>query len=245
MQESKKNLELLLINYFRACYPGFPKGSIQPDESPDFLLKLKNKKTLGIEIIHLHPKDINVARQELCDHPDIELIESCKELFESRSEFKLFVKFNFDKSHSIIQERILAVSAQVSTLIRKSIEGKNPRSFFYFSISEKQLPNGINDILVIHNPILNESIWEPVNRFGQSQNLIDDIQYLIQKKNEKIEIYRKKQLDKLWLLIISDRLRAKKSYNVVNQLQKQSFSSRFDRVVLFDLIKSDIFELTT
>ncbi|MDX9908322.1 MAG: hypothetical protein RBS23_02590, partial [Mariniphaga sp.] len=55
MQPDKKQLEVLLIQYFKDCYPDFPKGKIIPSESPDFILTLKSKNSLGIELTRLNP----------------------------------------------------------------------------------------------------------------------------------------------------------------------------------------------
>ena len=41
MQADKKQIEILLIDYFREYYEEFPKGKVVPSESPDFIVKMK------------------------------------------------------------------------------------------------------------------------------------------------------------------------------------------------------------
>ena len=49
----KKREELNYLEIFRTLYPDFPKGKIQKHESPDFILKLSTKRSIGIEITRL------------------------------------------------------------------------------------------------------------------------------------------------------------------------------------------------
>jgi hypothetical protein len=49
----KKIKERNILNLFRKRYPDFPKGKIIPAESPDFLLRLSPKKSIGIELSSL------------------------------------------------------------------------------------------------------------------------------------------------------------------------------------------------
>jgi hypothetical protein len=51
----KRDEERLIIEYFRKHYPYFPKGKLVKSESPDFILKITPKKTIGIELTRLDP----------------------------------------------------------------------------------------------------------------------------------------------------------------------------------------------
>ena len=55
MQHDKKQLEILLMQYFRESYSNFPKGLVTPFESPDFIVSFKNHHLLGIELTRLFP----------------------------------------------------------------------------------------------------------------------------------------------------------------------------------------------
>ncbi len=65
MQVDKKQMEVLLIDYFRECYKEFPKGKVVPSESPDFLVKMKNTHLLGIELTRLNPANALSVSDEL------------------------------------------------------------------------------------------------------------------------------------------------------------------------------------
>jgi len=51
----KKRGESVIINLFRENFPSFPKGSLKPSESPDFILANSPKHKIGIELTSLHP----------------------------------------------------------------------------------------------------------------------------------------------------------------------------------------------
>ncbi len=244
MQDVKKEIELLLITYFRRCYADFPKGKLVTSESPDFILREKHAQKLGIELVRLFPSS---SSESLVDNPSFELrnevIENTKELFERSSGLNLFVKFLFSEKKNIPPERVLSLAVFLTNMIRKAVTAKSEKSFFFHRLSEKELPGEVEEMLVVYHPEMSESLWEEANNLGISENVIDDINAMIAKKDEKLFLYRKQQLDEYWLLITTDRLRNMHNSNVANRIFKADFRSGFERVFLVDLIKSKVFEL--
>lgn len=51
----KKHTESIIINLFREHFSDFPKGSLKPSESPDFILGITPRQKIGIELTSLHP----------------------------------------------------------------------------------------------------------------------------------------------------------------------------------------------
>lgn len=245
MQSVKKQLEILLMNYFRESYPVFPKGKLVPWESPDFIVKLKSRNNLGIELTRLNPVN---AREP--DEKELRLIqsreqiiESARSLFEGSSTLRLFVKFLFSEHNPVAPERELSVAVQVVNAIRQVTTGKSPTSFFGETIGAETLPSGLEAILIVHHPEMQNGLWERSNNLGVSENVVADIRESIHKKDEKLKLYQKHRLNYYWLIITTDRLRGVKSYNLPDKILNQSFESRFQHVFLFDLIKSDVFQL--
>lgn len=245
MQPEKKQLEVLIINYFRESYNDFPKGKMMPTESPDFTIKMKNYHILGIELTRLNPGNAEALNEnELAENSFREqIIEKSKTLFEQGSELKLFVKFLFSDAHKIQPEKELMVVVQLVNAIRMAIQNKSENSFFKVSVSQDQLPEGLEEILIIYDPVMETPVWELSNNLGISSDVIDDLKKAIQKKDEKLRLYQKNHLNYYWLLITTDRLRSTKNYNLANKIKNQQFESRFQQVFLFDLMKSDIYQL--
>ncbi len=245
MQQVKKQLEILLVNYFRECLDTFPKGNLEPAESPDFILSLKNHHKIGIELTRLNPGNADVPdeqQREIAKERE-HLIALTKGIFENEFPHKLFVKFLFSDDVPIEQERQMMVAVRTAALIKNVLRNKNPGSFFTISLSNLQISQGLSDILIVGHPQLITSIWERSNNLGVSNNVVDDIKMAIHKKDEKLKLYQKQRLNFYWLLITTDRLRGVKSFNLSNKIMNHSFHSLFQHVFLFDLIKSEVFEL--
>lgn len=245
MQTVKKQLEILIINYFRECYPDFPKGLIKPSESPDFLLTLKTKHQLGMELTRLNPGNASPPDEEYLLETERRdrFIAFTKDLVEKDIPHQLFVKFLFSDNEKINSEKEIIEAAKTAKLIKDNITLNKAASFFKYSLTSDILPEGINEILIVNHPALKTSIWERSNNLGISNNVVDDVRISIQKKDEKLRLYQKQRLNFYWLLIITDRLRGVKNYNLQNKIINHKFSSRFQHVFIFDLIKSNIIQL--
>jgi hypothetical protein len=245
MQPVKKQLEILLVNYFRERLDAFPKGNLEPAESPDFILSLKNRHKIGIELTRLNPGNVDAPdeSQKKIIREREHLIEMARNIFENGLPHKLFVKFLFSDEALIESGRQMMAAVQTSALIRKALEDKKAGSFFQVSLHDGQLPPGIKDILIIGHPELQVSIWERSNNLGISNDVVADIKNAIHKKDEKLKLYQKQRLNYYWLLITTDRLRGVKNYNLPEKILNHSFHSSFQHVFLFDLIKAEVFEL--
>lgn len=50
---NQKDEEKLIIQHFRKKWPDFPKGRLVPSESPDFILKISPRRSIGIELTRM------------------------------------------------------------------------------------------------------------------------------------------------------------------------------------------------
>jgi hypothetical protein len=246
MQPDKKQLEILLVNYFRTCYEDFPKGQLSPSESPDFIVKMKNRHKLGIELTRLNPVSRIIPDENQLKQIQVreQIIGLSRDLFEQSSSLKLFVKFLFSEEKLISEERQMSVAVQTVNLIRKAIRNKNGDSFFKESIYGEVLPHVLDEILIVNHPVMQISAWERANNLGVSNDIVDDIRRVIHKKDEKLlRHYQKQRLNYYWLLILSDRLHGVKTFNLPEKIMNHEFHSQFQHVFLFDLIKANVFQL--
>jgi len=245
MQPEKKQLEILLIDYFRRSYPDFPKGRVVSSESPDFWVRMKSKNVIGIELTRLNPAnaippDDQQTREILFRD---ELIQNAKEIFERSSEIKLYVKVLFSDTKKIRSERAMSVSVRLAGLIRNTLVTSKYDVFNRVVLGKNVLPEGLEEVLVIQHPKLKTAMWERSNNLGISNDVVDDIRQAIRKKDEKLRLYQKNHLNYYWLLITTDFLQGVKSFNLHNKIMNHRFESRFQHVFLFDLIKSKVYEL--
>jgi hypothetical protein len=245
MQPEKKQLEILLINYFRESFTDFPKGRIIPSESPDFIIKLKSRNHLGIELTRLNPGNAKVPDQPGIAQIELRenIIDTAKSLFENSSPLKLFVKFLFSEKHPVSHEKKLITAVHAVNRIRRSVENIKPGRFFSEIISDDNPGNELQKILIVSHPSLKSSIWERSNNLGISENITADILTSVKKKEEKLSLYQKQRLNYYWLIITSDQLRGLNNYKLTEITGSNTFNSHFQHIFLFDIITSKVYQL--
>lgn len=241
--DEKKQVEVLLMDYFRKTYPEFPKGKLKPYESPDFILSLSTRNSVGIEMTRLYPADQrNVLLPPNDSSVEMRFINKVRELVEPYEKNPVFVKFLFSHSHKPDDTRMLSGAIMTATTIRKILNGVKA-DYFKEVIRSSGLPSFLNSVLVVRHNILQASFWEMANHQGISNDFAADIRKAILKKDEKLKLYTTRNLQEYWLLITTDQLQASRSLNVVNRLGNSQFSSLFHKVFLFELMMARVFQL--
>jgi hypothetical protein len=241
--DEKKQVEVLLMDYFRKTYPEFPKGKLKPCESPDFVLSLNTRSSLGIEITRLYPADQSKVILPPGDSSaEMRFINKVRELVEPYEQKPLFVKFLFSRNQKPDDTRMLSGASMTAISVRKILHGVKA-DFFKGVIRINGLPSFLNSVLVVRHNVLQSSIWEVANHQGISNDIAADIRKAILKKDEKLKIYASRNLQEYWLLITTDQLQAPLSLNIVNRLVNSQFNSLFHKVFLFELMMARIFQL--
>ena len=92
------------------------------------------------------------------------------------------------------------------------------------------------DFILKVNP--KKSIGIELTRLSEYENLVEALVDSMDKKEKKISLYQGQGFVKLWLVIYSDDLSRKNSYNFINKISNLSFQTSFDKVFLFDLFEA-------
>ena len=82
-----------------------------------------------------------------------------------------------------------------------------------------------------------------INGYIAPEFNLENLQFTIGAKDEKLAYYQEKKLNQLWLLITADLDESPVNYNLGNKLQNWSFSSGFQRIFLLELKNQKVFEL--
>jgi hypothetical protein len=64
---------------------------------------------------------------------------------------------------------------------------------------------------------------------------------LIRYKEDKLALYMRKKLSQIWLVIVAKGFSNPAPYNIRNQLESWHIESRFDRVIMIDLRKNQLY----
>jgi hypothetical protein len=240
--DQKKQLERLLIDLFLEGYPGSLKGKLKASESPDFILTKKNRYAIGIELTRLYPQSrLHPAPEEQAQLEMLDcMIRNAQEWFEEKGNRKCFCKVLFKEETTIKPERMLTLSVRLRRAITDNVIKQKPGNGGWIFM-EENLPEEIQSVLVFTHPGLTRSVWERSNNLGISMHLAEDIQYSMDKKEEKLRLYNKQNLDEYWLLITTDKLRQQKPIHIPNLLQNRNFHSGFHRVFLLELFSRNVF----
>jgi len=235
--------ERIIIHYFIEKYKEFPKGKLSKTESPDFILNISPRKSIGIELTHLRqPRDENGISKVQINSLEREIVRKSQNLFEANNNLKLYITFSFNEDKTITKKIVSVISSEVSRKINHHIKHEDFRSPFYIKIQEHETPECIDSINILYHPNVNHSFWDIRKSFLMPKVSREIITSIIEEKNDKLPLYSKKKINVFWLVISTDRLNGS-SYNIGNQIEKWNFSSGFQRVFLFELFTGKIFNL--
>lgn len=241
----KKHEEKLLLRHFREIYDGFPKGKLIATESPDFILKPAPKQTIGIELMRLHKDktDTNAFAPRSTEHLKRKLILETQQQFESQSGIKCYLVFYFAPYLKLSENDIGLYSLSLSQLINDNIKEKDQQSPFRLTITDTGYPEVIKSIRLLYHPAVSFSYWTSGVTFLTSSLTRDLFVRHIREKEEKMKLYQKKNLDRYWLILLTDFASRSTSFNLHNKLSLWSFQSIFHKVFLFEIFKPGIYEL--
>lgn len=238
--DAKKQIEIVLMDYFRQSFPEFPAGKLIPAESPDFILRHSARRMTGIELTRLHsPNTLKSPFAVSEDSPEMRFIRKTENLVQEKEPRPLMAKFYFDAPAD--EMRMLAQAAKTAVIIRREIE-KRKEPVFSALIESEELPPILNSIRIIYNRALTFPVWEKAIK-RETGNIVPDIEESLRKKDEKLRIYLRKNLNRYWLLITADLLRETKTFDIRSLLENHRFSSGFDKVFLFELWSAQIFSI--
>jgi hypothetical protein len=66
---------------------------------------------------------------------------------------------------------------------------------------------------------------------------------LIQKKEALLSLYKKRRLERIWLVILVNGFTHSPAFNLQNHLENQNIQTGFDAILLFDLVRSKVYEI--
>jgi hypothetical protein len=222
----------------------FPQGKLKKSESPDFILSLSPRESIGIEVIRLmdNARSSDQYFPARFEETKLNLLNTVKSKVAKITALKFYASFHFHhllNDHLNIEEE----SEKIASTVLKSMEGHNLKhSFHYFSRFQ------ITDLLlsslsVFYHPEINFSQWELSDAYLLTDLNPDIIESAIRYKEEKLPLYMRNRLNEYWLLIVMELNYDQISWNLQNQIDNWNFRTRFNKVFLLARISGKVFEL--
>ncbi len=125
----QKEEEGRIIEYFRESWPDFPKGRLIRSESPDFILKINPKKSIGIELTRL-------------DNNSDSLIEKIEATLQNKTDkFRLYQQKKFNAIWLIIYAEFIeeSKSYNIPHKLNNWIFNTEFNKVFLFDLFEKSI----------------------------------------------------------------------------------------------------------
>lgn len=242
---SKTYDEIISVELFRFLLKDdFPSGKLQKSESPDFILNISTRKSIGIEVIRLMDDDRSSHQYFPARYEKIklELLQMVKLKVEEKCQARFHASFHF---HPHLNENlnIDVESESLASLVIKNIEGQNLKQAFqyfsHFNFKDKLL----SSLSIFYHPEINTAEWELSDAYLLSELSPDIIESAIRDKEEKLYLYMRNRLEEYWLLIVMEINFNLISWNLQNQIENWKFRSRFNKVFLLARMSGKVFEL--
>jgi hypothetical protein len=243
--EKQDEEEISILKYFSKKYSDFPKGKLVKTESPDFILKINPRKSIGIELTKLaQSKFLN---QEFTPHQieslEKDIVKKAKMIYESKHNLKFYLNVFFPGNLKISKNNSSKLANDIAQLIHNKTFEKDSGSYYSINIEKSELPEYIDSILIIYHPEVKGSIWNNAGGYSVPELSKELLEHRINKKEEKLNLYQKRKINKFWLVITADTFERSTSFNIHNKIDNWTFDSKFDKIFLFELFGRKIYEL--
>jgi hypothetical protein len=237
--------ESQLLRYFMMSYPDFPKCKIEKTESPDFILHLNRHHAIGLEMTRLFVqmgKD-GVHFMPKFENEKIELIHLIKQRFEDEFPFKLSAHFDFSDDYYDVNLDLRLLALEICDYMKYKLSGYSPNESFFTRIKSKRLPHWLQSIDIMYHPENELSDWVHCKVNVPADNFLTSIQNSIEHKERKIRLYKKRRMDKYWLLIVAECLNCASPFNINNLLERWEFRTSFHELFLFEMFEQKVYFL--
>jgi hypothetical protein len=223
-----KELELFYLEKFKENFPDFPKGKIDSDESPDFLVEAPNE-IVGIEITSFYRQTSSSTRPPLQQRQSIrhKIIALAKSYYDQKGLPPVFAGVHFDLNFHCRKSEIQPIAKRLVGLAEQSLLDPTPEKIW--RRDDIQL-SGID--LLSFKKCKAESYWDaPLGSFVPTTSP-QQIQNIFDEKNALCNEYRKK-CDNIWLLIVMNRFDPA-SFSLISEITLENkYSHSFDAAFLF------------
>lgn len=245
-KEQKKH-ELAHLLAFKDTISDFPEGNI-PDneENPDFPISTP-EKIIGVELTEIfHEPKINGTTLQAEENYIFEILRKAKELYKTSKNLPIIVWVDLRIGTDFKKRSIDSISKSLVRIVEENIPDedsfKEVRKTWEI---DDPLPKVISSITIIRFGSLTKSRWGPTGIGGAMPPIPHEfVQKSIDKKNSKLESYRKR-CDEVWLVLVVYGFLPSTFFEVSGKALTVVYNSNFERTYLFDFQKKKSLILKT
>ena len=240
---SNKNEEKYYLELFHKSYKDFPKGEIQPFESPDFLV-IRKPEIIGIELTKIYQK----AEKGYLPGPQYDSIcndisnKIAQKLYENNiKSYAISLTFNIQKP--LYNKQRDLVSAKICSLILASLT-KNKNKILLRNNYERLdiFPEEIALMQINYYPSLNAPLVNYPRAGFVKEEMDDDFYSVINKKDLKYRKFRYKCIE-TWLLIHTVPISNASFFKPSSSTLNNSYESFYDKIFFMDSFSNKTWSL--
>jgi len=225
------------IMRFRESFSDFPEGLLCFDDNPDVLVKTSDRM-LGIEHTRLYWG--NLKEQESLEQ---RIVDRAREMYEASGGPPLAVNVLFDPKVRLGVREIDSIAASLNRLVCRYVPNVGGRfDLEGWRFASRELSRAFRRIFIDRPSDPCEILWG-VGRGGAVPHLSpDSLRESIQGKESKVGRYFEK-CSKIWLLIVEDGFAPSSYFVISDEVEKEIYKSKFDRIFLFRNFSREVIEL--
>jgi len=240
--DKAKSLERAFLDEFRSVYPNFPSGHVEPEESPDFLVR-STGRTTGIEVTkYTRGRRGSASPLRQGEEHRKRVAQLAREMFEksSRARVPLMVHLSWFGRNPIQNSELIP---QMAETIGRLVLANVPTVSYKECQIESSLLDGTpldGHIHSIHITRLNRgrSVWAEVG-VGFISGTVAEIQSILTSKEPQLMAYRSK-CDHVWLLIVAESRGISTHLELTDEIRIHPFMSGFDSAFVLNRAHSEV-----
>ena len=233
-KKEQKAKERSFLDDFKLIYPDFPLGKIDESEGPDFLV-LTEAETIGIEVTeYIRGQGGGGSSIRRDDMLRERIVSAVQAEFESRHQAPLEVNFVWYGHRHLRKTDVQNLVSSAAELIVKKIPRRTLENVRIGpdQLSGTSLGKFVAYVSIIRLRATAQGAWHS-SETGWTEVGTDELQALISSKEEKIDSYLKKCASG-WLLIVADRPHVSSAAELLDNVKRHSFQTRFERVFFYN-----------
>jgi hypothetical protein len=222
---------------FTESFRDFPEGFLCFDDNPDVLIRT-SEGMLGVEHTRLYWG--NLKEQESLED---RIVDRAKEMYKVSGGPPLRVNVLFDSNVRLSVKDIDSIAASLNRLVCRYVpdvgEGFELEGWRFVS---RGFSPSLMMLFIDRPDKTSEMLWG-VGRGGVVPDLpSDSIRKSILDKESKIARYLDK-CSRVWLLIVEDGFAPSSYFDISEEVKKETYKSKFDRIFLFRNFCREVIEL--
>lgn len=242
MIASKKDVEIIYFDRFKALLPNFPVGSIELTEEPDFLIR-GEKLTIGVELTELH-KEVPVGEipQQATEAIRHRVTTRAQQIYVASGYPPVRVSVFMNSGHIKKDDVEPLARALAEIAFRNLPEPNSSTEEEYEWANRAYFPPILNKVTVNRLDVITDSFFSCPGTTWVTSLRPMDVQRALRLKESKYTTYRIK-CDATWLVINIDVGAMSTWFQFDSEDFVGKFQTSFDRIFLLHHFGSELHEL--